>query len=133
VSNEEPRERPLGWMLLTLAAGLALLLPIWLFVTALIIQLSPDLGGFGLLVEGDHGVVEGDSLRWFVGAARAAFVLALAMPFVGALLAVFAGTSWVQRLRSSSTRARYDAMVADDAVLDAGAWAGEEPEQELPG
>lgn len=117
----EAREELSGWLWVTLGGLASVLIPLWLMITAVIIQLSPELGGLERI--SDAGGL-GEEVRsvslstWLVGAREAGRLLALALPLVG----VFGGGGWLvavaNRRRGLVQRVDLDAEVADDVVMD---------------
>lgn len=129
MTDDSPRERLPGWLVLGCGAVLTLGLPVWLLFTAVIIQLSPELSGFDVVFEGI-----GNEARevpvvwvWLIGGLRALFVMLLATP--GVLLVLF--TAWTVgsglRRRSRADRDRYDKMVDGAAVLRDTGWGDRDP------
>ncbi|HHO53328.1 MAG TPA: RDD family protein [Deltaproteobacteria bacterium] len=116
----EAREELSGWLWVTLGGLASVLIPMWLMITAVIIQLSPDLGGIERISDGglDQEVRTISLSVWLVGAREAGRLLALALPLVG----LFAGGGWLASLAGHrhrlQQRAGLDAAVADDVVLD---------------
>ncbi len=117
----EAREDPMGLLWVTLGWVISVLLPLWLLITAVIIQLSPDLTALERIsdVSGIEREVRSVSWgSWLAGAWEAGRLLVLAAPLVG----VFSGTGWLLsvagRRRRSQEREGLDAAVASDVVID---------------
>lgn len=124
--DSEVSERPLGWIRTTLAAVAVIAGPVWVLCTTIVIQLSPELNGTAMVVEDGVPIVEPIRLSaWFFAGRVVAFWMLFALPFVLAAITLGRFAWEALRLRSEAERARYDAMVADDAVIDDPAWRDE--------
>lgn len=114
------RQDVLGWVWVTLGAVAALALPVWGIVTAVVIQLSPDLAGVHqpeVLIDGTPA--PGPSL-WFVlwrGSTMALRTLSWAALPAGLLLVGSVVVSVVQSRQRRAERAELDAEVSPDAVV----------------
>ena len=121
--SDAVEERPFGWVRVAALAMLIVAGPVWLLCTAIVIQLSPELNGTSMVVVDGIPVVEPIRLgAWWVAGKLVAGWMAFALPFVLAAITVGRFGWEALRLRSDAERARYDAMVVDDAVIDDPAW-----------
>ncbi len=115
----EAREEAVGTVWVVLGGVLTFLLPAWILLTAVTIQLSPDLSGLDLLLTGlsespadlpSHWV-------WLRGAWRAGLALAVLVLPLGAVVAGAAVGGRGLALRGARERLALDDEVRSDAVL----------------
>ena len=103
------RERWTGWIWVGLVASVTLVVPVWVMISAVVLHLAPE-GPPGLPLGGASLV------GWAMG--RAAWLLLQsALPLLLGLGAIVMVASMVGRRRAAQDRLRYDADVAEDAVL----------------
>lgn len=124
---EEPiEERFGGWLRVAALSVLTVGGPVWVLGTAIVIQLSPALNGT-VEPQIDGWPTAMHPSTWFYAGRMVGAWLCFAMPFL--LAAIMLGRfAWeAARLKSQSERARYDAMVANEAVIDDPSWRAEEP------
>lgn len=116
-------ERPLGWLRVAAVAIVSAAGPVWMLCTAIVIQLSPELNGTQVVMEEGVPVVEPVRLSaWFFAGRVVAAWMVFALPFVLAAITLGRFAWEAARLRNEAERARYDALVADDAVIDDPDW-----------
>ena len=120
--HEEPiQERAGGWLRVMALATFTVAGPVWVLVTAIVIQLSPELNG--TVTPEINGWPTGlHPSTWFFAGRIVAGWLCLALPFILAALTLGRFAWEALRLKGEADRARYDAMVADDAVIDDPSW-----------
>lgn len=118
--NDPAREQLSGWVWVSLTGLAALVLPVWMLVTAATVQITPELAGF------DDVLATGIDLEselpvwwiWAVGAARALGGLLVVLPLAGGFAAAAWGVGRVAERRRRQDRVARDEAVDADAVLE---------------
>ncbi|MBX2801172.1 MAG: RDD family protein [Myxococcales bacterium] len=116
----EAREELRGWVWVGFGGVATVLLPFWALLTAVVIQLNPDLAGFGALIEADGTVILEEPSALLVlarGAVRAGGLLLLGLPLVGLLTGMGWASSAMMSARQRRERDDLDEAVRDVAVL----------------
>ena len=116
-------ERAWGWIRVGVLATAIVAGPVWMLCTTIVIQLSPALNGTQGITDGGVPEVQAVTLgAWIQAVTMVATYMLFALPFVLAAITLGRFAWEAMRLRSEAERARYDAMVRGDAVIDDPAW-----------
>ena len=119
---KDAREEFSGWVWVATGGVASILVPLWLLLTAVIVQLTPELAGLGVQADETGALIEGaDRLTGpevaLLGGATAAVWIAAAAPFV----LIMAGLAWalgrVSSRRQRLGRLALDRETSEDAVL----------------
>lgn len=121
--QDEIAESMVGRLWLGCAAMVTVAAPLWFMLTAIIIQLSPELSGFDVVMDGAGEVRRVPVVSaWFWGGLLAAALMVAVAPLMGTMLGLFRAGASVSRRREEAERLRYDALVRDAAVLRDVSW-----------
>lgn len=135
--NDDVREHFSGWLKVGCGAFFTLVLPLWILITGVTIQLSPRLNGLEQVVEGDGGVIElgyVEEIGWNVWIAvglQMGMWMALALPVILVVIAIAQFVSFRMQRRSDSERHERDVQIRDDVVLKDVDWSTPAPDDEI--
>jgi hypothetical protein len=106
-TSRAARERLPGWAWVAFGGAFLVLGPLWLILTAAVLQLTPQ----EWIDERPWFVV------WSLGGARGAIALIAFLGIVGVVLLAAGLVGWIATARKRRARAALDAAVDDEAVL----------------
>ncbi len=109
---------PSGWLVLGCGTLCGILLPAWLFLTATLMQMSPE-----LRVIDSEGETGPTFVHWLTVGWTALWTLGSGLPLVLLVLVVFSTAGFLVRRRTMATRRHFDRLVEADAVIADPSWS----------
>ncbi len=106
-TSRDARERLPGWAWVALGGAVLVLAPLWLILTAAVLQLTPP----EWIEERPWFVV------WLLGGLQGGVALLVLLGVVGVVLGIAGVIGWINSVRRRRARASLDAAVDPDAVL----------------
>jgi len=106
-TSRDARERLPGWAWVAGGGAILVLAPLWLILTAAVLQLTPQ-----------EWIDERPWLLvWILGGLRGGVALLALLGIVGLVLTAAGAIGWIAAVRRRRARAALDAVVDPDAVL----------------